>query len=56
MSSKKESLNPYSIGRYSMSGYTPLNSDGTPSLNPYSIGRYSMSRLSKMAKNNKDAS
>ena len=36
------SLNPYSIGRYSMSVYPGRSSSRDVGLNPYSIGRYSM--------------
>ena len=37
------SLNPYSIGRYSLSNTEVKVESGIVSLNPYSIGRYSLS-------------
>ncbi len=41
---RRRSLNPYSIGRYSMSLCLDQLIQGTWGLNPYSIGRYSMSQ------------
>ena len=39
---KAQSLNPYSTGRYSMSGADVEYTAFEGSLNPYSTGRYSM--------------
>jgi len=39
----RESLNPYSTGRYSMSGILSGERLAFYRLNPYSTGRYSMS-------------
>ena len=37
-----QGLNPYSIGRYSVSKYTNVKLAELKCLNPYSIGRYSV--------------